>query len=59
MVDIQHLRGEAVRLYPIDPPAAQLLQRAGDEIQQLRVQRDALLQRFAAPTQATEMRHGL
>jgi hypothetical protein len=57
VVDIQHLRGEAMRLHPIDAAAAQLLQRAGDEIQQLRIQRDALLQ-AAMPARATEVAHG-
>jgi hypothetical protein len=38
---------EAIRIHPIDSAAAQLLQRAGDEIQRLRVQRDALMQAAA------------
>lgn len=41
--DIAELRSEAIRLHPIDAAAAQLLQQAGDEIQRLRVQRDALM----------------
>jgi hypothetical protein len=52
VVDIAHLRAEAFRLHPIDAAAAQLLQRAGDEIQQLRVQRDALLQTNEATAHA-------
>lgn len=51
-LDIQRLRAEAIRIGAIDLAAAQLLNAAGDEIQQLRVQRDALLQASAAPTTA-------
>lgn len=43
MVDIPELRRQAMRLGTTDLVAAQLLQAAGDEIEQLRVQRDALL----------------
>jgi hypothetical protein len=56
MVDIENLRREAIRLYPADPAAARLLQQAGDEIQRLRVQRDALME--SARLRRAEVPHG-
>lgn len=58
MVDIQHLRSEAIRLGAIDRAAAQLLNAAGDEIQRLRVQLNALLPAIAPARAAVEAPHG-
>lgn len=57
MIDLAHLCNEAIRLYPIDPAAAQLLQQAGDEIQQLRAQRQALMAASAAVRVAEKVPH--
>lgn len=58
MIDLAHLCNEASRLYPIDPAAARLMQQAGDEIQQLRAQREALMAASAAVRVALEVPHG-
>ncbi len=51
MVDIQHLRAEAIRLGAIDRAAAQLLNAAGDQIQRMQVQLNALLELMPKPVE--------